>query len=690
MSSLKGYLGILVCGIVAVGTFATVLTSGPAAAAGTYEPPNSYGEIRTYDCAFYDPELSPDCDTDGDGLPDYIEWQLFGNGSGDMDGDGLSDGVNDPDTDGDALLDGWEYYKLSAYAVGDPTGDNGTFGDPDNDGLTNFQEYDYGTHPKEVDSDSDNLSDYLEFVVDGTIDYFVDVQQNPDVGGGEAFDQGWFRTYTWDWDDPCNTTLEQTVFTTPFVIEALNSVERLQGLIQGATAPALSDVIDYAVDHFYDNIETWQMGGTPEYGIWNFFGLTHHGSGGTDIPADLDDTAVIQLVLRHNNQYTDPGERVIDYGTHLNYYKDSMRAMSGTPSGNPRYGAFCTWFTTPPTDVCIATNANVLLDFLDYDSYSIEVAESIAWLNKQMAQAANSGEFDNNFMVYYRSPFAHMYMAARAYHNYGNFGSGISATDILAYILDSNSVSNAPYQSSDGEWFVYTVWPVAQIRPSGYVGNVLETAFGTCALLYMKKDQAFCDTLSQSTRNDMDEAIEDGISFILGNAIVLSGYPSGHFALWDRETFYVGGGGLAIDFGSEEATSAICLEALALYCSLVGEAPEPPGTSSPPDILGAVPNTDPADCESGGRMPQAFALSQNYPNPFKGSTSIRYALPRACHVRLEIFDARGRIVETLVDSEQASGYRMARWDAGAFPGGIYFCRLTAADVVESMKIISLK
>lgn len=66
----------------------------------------------------------------------------------------------DPDTDGDGLPDGWEYwYELDPR---DPDGDEGPDGDPDDDGLSNADEHTYGTDPKKADTDGDGLPDAWE------------------------------------------------------------------------------------------------------------------------------------------------------------------------------------------------------------------------------------------------------------------------------------------------------------------------------------------------------------------------------------------------------------------------------------------------------------------------------------------------------------------------------------------------
>src|SRR5690606_20221048 len=52
-------------------------------------------------------------------------------------------------------------------------------------------------------------------------------------------------------------------------------------------------------------------------------------------------------------------------------------------------------------------------------------------------------------------------------------------------------------------------------------------------------------------------------------------------------------------------------------------------------------------------LPDGFALGPNYPNPFNPSTVIPFALDAAAAVRLEVFDAMGRRVATLVDGHRA-------------------------------------
>mgnify|MGYP000028252014 CR=1 FL=1 len=54
-------------------------------------------------------------------------------------------------------------------------------------------------------------------------------------------------------------------------------------------------------------------------------------------------------------------------------------------------------------------------------------------------------------------------------------------------------------------------------------------------------------------------------------------------------------------------------------------------------------------------FPTEFYLSQNYPNPFKEKTTIKYCLPEEIRVKLEILDNEKEIIKTLVDEIKEQG-----------------------------------
>ena len=79
-------------------------------------------------------------------------------------------------------------------------------------------------------------------------------------------------------------------------------------------------------------------------------------------------------------------------------------------------------------------------------------------------------------------------------------------------------------------------------------------------------------------------------------------------------------------------------------------------------------------------LPSVYSLSQNYPNPTTGLTSIRYGLPNDSYVDIRIYDISGRVVRTLVAATQPASYYIINWDGKddegkILPAGIYFLQL---------------
>ena len=82
----------------------------------------------------------------------------------------------------------------------------------------------------------------------------------------------------------------------------------------------------------------------------------------------------------------------------------------------------------------------------------------------------------------------------------------------------------------------------------------------------------------------------------------------------------------------------------------------------------------------GNPVPAALRLEQNFPNPFNSSTVLQYRVGRSAVVRLDVFDASGQRVRSLVDGFVTSGIHQVSWngldDEGvAVASGTYVARL---------------
>lgn len=94
--------------------------------------------------------------------------------------------------------------------------------------------------------------------------------------------------------------------------------------------------------------------------------------------------------------------------------------------------------------------------------------------------------------------------------------------------------------------------------------------------------------------------------------------------------------------------------------------------------------------QNGNKIPNAFSLGHNYPNPFNPLTNFEFSVPEPSLVKIEIFDAAGRIVETLAEREFKPGVYRAVWNADKYPSGVYFYMLAAKDFVQTRKMVLVK
>ncbi len=101
------------------------------------------------------------------------------------------------------------------------------------------------------------------------------------------------------------------------------------------------------------------------------------------------------------------------------------------------------------------------------------------------------------------------------------------------------------------------------------------------------------------------------------------------------------------------------------------------GNPITPDVVTAT--------AAGAELPAAFALHGNFPNPFNPTTTIRFDLPEAAEVRVEVIDLLGRrVMEVPARQVEAGANRSLRLDAARLASGTYLYRVVAAAASETM------
>ena len=107
------------------------------------------------------------------------------------------------------------------------------------------------------------------------------------------------------------------------------------------------------------------------------------------------------------------------------------------------------------------------------------------------------------------------------------------------------------------------------------------------------------------------------------------------------------------------------------------------------ELIGNYPTDVP------GTQITKLRLYPNYPNPFNPSTTIKFAVPRASHVSLGVYDLAGHLVRPLIYKDLASGEYTVVWDGRDLtgrlaPSGSYFYRLTTYGNSVTRRMVLVK
>ncbi len=89
-------------------------------------------------------------------------------------------------------------------------------------------------------------------------------------------------------------------------------------------------------------------------------------------------------------------------------------------------------------------------------------------------------------------------------------------------------------------------------------------------------------------------------------------------------------------------------------------------------------------------VPSEFLLKQNYPNPFNPVTYIQFNLAENSQVKLEVFNLEGKRMGIILNENKNAGEYGVRFDAGNYPSGVYYYKITAQGVSGNNNYVSTK
>lgn len=89
-------------------------------------------------------------------------------------------------------------------------------------------------------------------------------------------------------------------------------------------------------------------------------------------------------------------------------------------------------------------------------------------------------------------------------------------------------------------------------------------------------------------------------------------------------------------------------------------------------------------------LPTSVELFNNYPNPFNPSTNIIFSLDKEEHIKIDLFDINGSLIEKILDGFLLKGKHKITFTPVGITSGVYIYRLSTPNQTFSKKMVYLK
>ena len=106
--------------------------------------------------------------------------------------------------------------------------------------------------------------------------------------------------------------------------------------------------------------------------------------------------------------------------------------------------------------------------------------------------------------------------------------------------------------------------------------------------------------------------------------------------------------------------------------------------------IGAYEYNSASVLENNHNRPLNFSLNQNYPNPFNPATTISFVMQEADKVKIDIYDLRGRYIQTLVEKMYGPGRHQVDFEPGSIASGVYYYIMKTSSFRDVKKMVLLR
>ncbi|TKJ41065.1 hypothetical protein CEE37_05205 [candidate division LCP-89 bacterium B3_LCP] len=237
---------------------------------------------------------------------------------------------------------------------------------------------------------------------------------------------------------------------------------------------------------------------------------------------------------------------------------------------------------------------------------------------------------------------------------------------------------------------------VQQVGYNGYIIAGSSSSNGTAGgqdVYLIKTDAAGIEQWSQTFGgNDSDEGMS--VQQTNDGGYIIAGSSSSNGTAGNQDVYLIKTNVAGIEqwsqtFGGNDSDEGMSVQQTSDGGYIIAGRTESFGSGSS-DIWLIRLDSETGMIELDLQQPLTYSLFPAYPNPCNPSTLIRFEMPMAGDVQIQVYDLQGNLVTVLADNWLTPGTYQVPFRGDNLPSGIYFARLTAGDFTTTQKLVLMK